>query len=234
MFKLIRFHNYTWQRLTISLFLVSLAFYLFQAFNGILSSIIFLILTMIAFAVQYDKQTVKRMFPKLKSSYEIQVFNQKKNISAVTLILLMVLIGYTFMSFLSMILDILSVKQTNHAGLADINKIIWSLPYKWVGLIGEELLKYCVFFPLAHYLNKKYKLIIAFILSAFITETLFGLLHFNMYEWNVVQMIVVVGWSSLVWYYALYKTESIRSTIWIHILYDYIIYIIAILESISI
>lgn len=229
MFNLIKFHNYTWQRLTISLFLVSIAFYLYQIVNGILGSTIFLILTTIAFGIQYEKQTVKRMFPKLKPSYEFQVFKKKINVSTVTFILFMVLIGYIFMSFSSMILEIAGVKQINHKGLTDASKIMWSLPYKWIGLIGEEFLKYCIFFPLAHFLNKKNKIIIAFVLSAIITETVFGLLHFNVYEWNLAQMIIVIGWSSLVWYYALYKTESIRSTIWIHIIYDYTIYIVAII-----
>ncbi|WP_436962311.1 CPBP family intramembrane glutamic endopeptidase [Staphylococcus shinii] len=229
MFYIIKNHEYTWQRLSVSILFLIIGFYLTQTLSGLLSSVIFFLLMFIAFWVQYDMNKVKIMFAKLERSYEIKLFNKRDFIGGKSLIILTVALGFLLALLSIYILETAGITLSKHGLIKDPLKLLWILPFNWIGLIGEELLKCCILFPIIHFLSKKFGMIFSFVLATVITTTIFGLLHFNVYGGNIAQLVVVIGWSSLIWYYALYKTQSIRSVIWIHILHDYIIFILAII-----
>lgn len=68
----------------------------------------------------------------------------------------------------------------------------------------------------------------AWIAASVISSLLFGMMHVNVYHWNMWQCLVVIGLTRLPFNWAWRKTDSLWGGIWAHIIYDLIIFVPAI------
>lgn len=109
---------------------------------------------------------------------------------------------------------------------------IYFLLTTWISLAGEELITAAVAFPLYHYLVKTNKSNQAFLISAIVSSLFFGMLHLSTYSWNWYQSLIVIGLVRLPITYAWKKTNSLLGGIIVHVIYDYALFIPAIVQSV--
>lgn len=95
----------------------------------------------------------------------------------------------------------------------------------WISLIGEELFTAAVFFPALYFLAKKMSQKSALWLAIIISSLFFGALHLPTYQWNWYQCLVVIGLARFPFTLSWLDTNSLRGGIYVHILYDYVIFL---------
>lgn len=96
-------------------------------------------------------------------------------------------------------------------------------------LVGEELITAAVAFPVYHFLVKRLPTKWAWVIASVFSAFLFGLMHLKIYHGNLYQCIVVIGLTRLPFNYSWRKADSLRARIIAHIIYDWIIFIPAML-----
>jgi hypothetical protein len=94
-----------------------------------------------------------------------------------------------------------------------------------ISLIGEEVITASIAFPVYYLLVKKIGRKQAWIWAALISAALFGMMHFNAYNGNWYQMLIVIGVGRLPFTYAWTKTDSLWGGIIAHVVYDFLIFI---------
>ena len=92
-------------------------------------------------------------------------------------------------------------------------------------LIGEELITASVAFPAYVFLKSRMDASKAWIYASIISALLFGMIHVNIYHWNLWQCLVATGLTRLPFNWAWKKTDSLQGGIWAHIIYDLIVLI---------
>ncbi len=98
-------------------------------------------------------------------------------------------------------------------------------------LVGEELITAAVAFPLYHLASKKLPAQWAWVVASVVSSLLFGLMHFKIYHGNLYQCLVVIGLTRLPFNYAWRKADSLWAGIIVHIIYDWIIFVPAMLTG---
>lgn len=229
MFEMIIAHKYSWKRLIVSYIFLLVGLILLSLKNPFISNLMFFLFTGLALLIQFDREKLKRMFDKLEPTYTFDISGKSVTFNKFSMILTTTFSGYIIAMLLNILLTKVGLSSNAHVAFDKPYQLLNELPYMWIGLIGEELLKCCILFPMFSLLSRKYTVLKAFIFSAFITNSIFGMLHFGAYGWNLPQLLLMIGLPSIIWYVALYKTQSLRSVIAIHITHDYIVFSAALL-----
>lgn len=94
-----------------------------------------------------------------------------------------------------------------------------------ISLVGEEVITASIAFPVYYLLVKKIGRKQAWIWAAIISAAVFGMMHFNAYNGDWYQMLIVIGAGRLPFTYAWTKTDSLWGGIIAHVVYDFLIFI---------
>lgn len=157
----------------------------------------------------------------------INLFNPSKNkLNSIFLVTITIIITY-ILSFLAVLLgkflgfEAVSNSVTNDLTVIKIIKVS-------ISLIGEEIITTAIFLPIFNILCKKMSYKNSIILSLIISSILFGLMHFRAYNFHFYQMIVVIGLTRIPFSVLFIKTETLRTAIYAHIIYDLLLFILLI------
>lgn len=131
--------------------------------------------------------------------------------------------------FLGQLLGFGSVENANAFADGSIMSRLIHLAELTFSLVGEELITASFAFPVYVFLKDKVeKPMHAWIAASIISSLLFGMMHVNVYHWNMWQCLVAIGLTRLPFNWAWRKTDSLWGGIWAHIIYDLIIFVPAI------
>ncbi|MGN0708616.1 MAG: type II CAAX prenyl endopeptidase Rce1 family protein [Anaerovoracaceae bacterium] len=92
-------------------------------------------------------------------------------------------------------------------------------------LIGEELMTAAFAFPAFALLRGKMSGGKAWIIASVFSAVLFGLMHVNIYEWNMYQCIVATGLTRLPFNWVWRKSDSLWGGVIAHVVYDCVLLI---------
>lgn len=92
-------------------------------------------------------------------------------------------------------------------------------------LIGEELFTAAFAFPIYVWLKDKVSHSSAWLTALLLSSLLFGMLHVNIYHWNLYQCLISIGLGRIPFTWAWRRLDTLRAGIWAHIIYDLVILI---------
>lgn len=105
-----------------------------------------------------------------------------------------------------------------------MEKII-SLIFICISLVGEEVITAAFTFPIFTLLSRKTSIVKAWWIASIIGALIFGLMHVNVYDFNMYQCLVATGLTRLPFNWIWLKANSLWGGIVTHIVYDLIIFI---------
>lgn len=108
---------------------------------------------------------------------------------------------------------------------------LYFLATAWFNIIGEELWVAALTLPLHHFFAKKMTRNKAFFLATFISMFFFGAMHLGVYHGDWLLCFLSIGAGRLPFNYAWKQTDSLRGGMIIHVLWDYIGFIVEILGT---
>lgn len=228
-------YDFNFKKTIVSLTMVIISLLLMKDSTYFYKCVCFPIITGFSLYIHFTKSDFKRLFFKFPKTIYIKtpyVKNKKINArykeTGIMFLLIKIIIISLMVSILSALLgQLLGVNINSHTTSGNLEKTKEFFMYGWISLIGEEFLKYNILFPFVFLTSKKFSLKVSILISSIVACAIFGLLHFGAYGWNIYHLIFVIGLSSLIWLYAFYKTGNISTTIFIHIMYDFIVFAIA-------
>lgn len=95
-----------------------------------------------------------------------------------------------------------------------------------ISLIEKEIITLAIFLSIFNILSKKLTNRKSLVISLILSSVLFGLMHFRAYNFNLYQMIVVIGLTRIPFSILFLKTKTLRSAIYAHIIYDLLIFLL--------
>lgn len=133
------------------------------------------------------------------------------------------------MIFRAQLVAHVSIESTNQLSLP---AFILEMLVMVVGIIGEEASVAILAFPIFGWLNQQSELRnYAYFLSAMISSVIFGISHLPVYQWNWIQCIFIIGLPRIFYNYAWKKTDSLWGGVWVHVLNNWIGFILIYLNQ---
>ena len=169
----------------------------------------------IAIVIQYEKPALAKLYAPVKE----KTWRWVIPIVIITIVVTFVTI------FLGQALGIQSVANGALDGPGTVGQKLFQLVLVCVSLIGEEMITAVMTLPFFSLLLSRVDEDKAWWIAAVIGSVLFGLMHVNVYHFNMYQCIVATGLTRLPFTWLWKKSDSLTTAIVAHILYDVILFL---------
>ena len=155
---------------------------------------------------------------------KLSLFFRMPKLKDIKIIALCVILYYVYAIGFVSILDSIGVKTASNTIIGtEMNALFFISVF--IQLMGEELIK-AIILLIAMFLiykktdNRKLSLAIATAISLLV----FGLMHYNSYNGNLIQIIFIIGLGSLIYMYPYLKTKNIIPSYICHVIIDGLIF----------
>ena len=169
----------------------------------------------IAIVIQYEKPALAKLYAPVK---------EKTWRWVIPIVIITIVVTFATI-FLGQALGIQSVANGALDGPGTVGQKLFQLVLVCVSLIGEEMITAVMTLPFFSLLLSRVDEDKAWWIAAVIGSVLFGLMHVNVYHFNMYQCIVATGLTRLPFTWLWKKSDSLTTAIVAHILYDVILFL---------
>lgn len=169
----------------------------------------------IAIVIQYEKPALAKLYAPVKAKTWRWV---------IPIVIITIVVTFATI-FLGQALGIQSVANGALDGPGTVGQKLFQLVLVCVSLIGEEMITAVMTLPFFSLLLSRVDEDKAWWIAAVIGSVLFGLMHVNVYHFNMYQCIVATGLTRLPFTWLWKKSDSLTTAIVAHILYDVILFL---------
>ena len=169
----------------------------------------------IAIVIQYEKPALAKLYAPVK---------EKTWRWVIPIVIITIVVTFATI-FLGQALGIQSVANGALDGPGTVGQKLFQLVLVCVSLIGEEMITAVMTLPFFSLLLSRMDEDKAWWIAEVIGSVLFGLMHVNVYHFNMYQCIVATGLTRLPFTWLWKKSDSLTTAIVAHILYDVILFL---------